>query len=127
MKIKTEKIVDFIESKIAFTKKYPTGMAYKLHVNNKACKSVYDAYCEQRTALIDKYADKDAEGNLIVENNKYTIAEENVQAWNKEIGELLNEEVEVAITEIPAEMLDKCDEYEPLSVPEIALIDFMIK
>jgi hypothetical protein len=125
MKIKTEQIVNFINSGIAFAKKYPTGMAYKLHVNHKACMTIYEVYDGQRKELINKYAKKDANGEPIVENDNYII--ENIEAWNKDITELLSEEVEVAISEIPAEMLDKCDEIETLSVPEIALIDFMIK
>lgn len=126
MKIKTETIVNFIESGLAF-KNYPTSMAYKMLLNKKACDSVYEAYNEQRKKLIDKYAEKDEDGNPVVVDNRFQIADP--EAWNKDIAELLGEEVEVTISEIPAEMLDKCEppHFDALSVPELELIDFMIK
>ena len=127
MKIKTEQIVNFIDSRIVSAKKFPTSMAYKLHVNRKACAAVYEAYTEQIKGLVDKYAEKDKDGNLVKDGNGYIIATEHIPACNKEVAEMLAEEVEVAISTIPAEMLDKCDEFDSLSVFELALIDFMIE
>ena len=126
MKIKTETIVNFIESGLAF-KNYPTSMAYKMLLNKKACDAVYEAYNEQRRVLIDKYAEKDEEGNPVIVDKHFQIADS--ESWNKEIAELLGEEIEVPITKIPASMLDKCEppHFDTLSVPELALIDFMIK
>lgn len=61
---------------------------------------------KQRRLILEKYADKDENGQLIVENGNVNFKEkENLQAAQKELDELANLEVDIKDREITEEEL----------------------
>jgi len=51
---------------------------------------------EERKKLLNKYAKKDKDGKEIIENNNYVLGE-NLEAFNKEYGEMIQEEYVIDI------------------------------
>lgn len=127
MKIKNKTILDFAGLAIG-DKHLPVKVSFALSVNAEAVNGALKAFNEHRRAMIEKYAKKGADGELVVkENGTYDI--EDVENWNKEYNELLEAEVEVAITTINMEELKKCDEggFDDLNLAEINMMRFMIE
>jgi len=56
-----------------------------------------------RKELLEKYSKKDDEGNALIENNSYVL--EDVETFNKEYVELMNEDFIIDETESKREML----------------------
>lgn len=125
MKLRTEQIVNFLDSGIV-SKRLPTQISYAIHVNVEAFKPIFTAYSAKKTEMLDKYAEKDEAGNPVIIDNQYKI--ENPQDWNSEMRELLLAEIEVNVSTISEEILDKCDlpKFDSLSAAEFSAISFMI-
>ena len=87
---------------------------------------IIDVYNEHRTKLILEHCKKDENGNPLIEDDCYLF--EDVAGWNKAIMELNLTEVEVDLTTVPVEVLEKCDEgsFDSLSVNEVNAMGFMI-
>lgn len=127
MKLKNEQIVNFANMR-AKGRKFPVRLFYALTMNGNAIVPALKAYTESREELIKKYAKKDEEDKPIV-NDSGNYEFEDVEAWNKDIKELLEAEAEVPVTTIPMSVVEKCDQpdFESLSFDDMDAIKFMIE
>lgn len=128
MKLTNRKIVNDANFLGALTHKtgLPIKVSYALAKNISKIEKELDIYNKERQKLLDKYCIKDEEGkNLVDENNQLKIADENLEAWNKDINDLLDIEIDIDIHKFnECDLLNSnCD----LTPSEIMLIDYMIE
>ncbi len=128
MKVKNSKLLEFNQLVIR-NKKLPAKLGYAIAVNTTAVKGAIETFFEQRKNKIEEYANKDEKGKIIINDDSYSIPEENREALNNELKELLEMEVEVPITTVSFETIEKCDceKFEPLTSSELMALQFMIK
>ena len=74
----------------------PIKTTYKLLKLSKFVQSEMDNYQKILDTIIEKYADKDENGDVIrLENGNFQIAEEAVDKANKELQDLVSVEIEI--------------------------------
>lgn len=96
--------------------------AYRIaKIANKVGEEV-KLYEEQRTAICEKYAKKDEDGNPVVENGAYDILEEKLLDFTKEVAELQAEKVALDIKKITLEDIKNVG----LSATQLERIEFML-
>lgn len=70
----------------------------------------YSLFQESRKGLIDKYADKDENGEPKAdENGNYTVPKENIEEFNKELKEMLDQTLSLNVEPISIEDLGDAD------------------
>lgn len=97
-------------------------VSYAVAKNISKIEKELEIYNKEKAKLIDKYGEKDEEGNLKVDEagNIEIIDKEN---WSKEFKELLEIENEIDIHKINEEDLFKCDC--DITPGELMLVDYM--
>lgn len=108
--ISNAQIVDFINATGTLSgKRLPLKLSFALKFNLKLAVETYKAYDEARNELLK-------------------TQKENPAAFNQAFGELLSEEVELAVKTVPVEVIELTDtaEYDTLTFGELNAIDFMI-
>lgn len=128
MKLTLSRIVNDAHSlgAIAHKSGLPRKMSYALAKNISKIENELRIYNDERQKLLDKYTVKDDNGNnLIDENNQLKIADEHLEAWNKDIKELLEIEVDIDVHMIKLDdfLNGECD----LTPAELMIIDYMIE
>ncbi|MDU2672650.1 MAG: DUF1617 family protein [Clostridium sp.] len=104
----------------------PVKASYAVSKNIKKIEKEIEAYNEERAKLLDKYGEKDEDGNLVVsEEQNIKIVPENVEKWNKDLSELLDIEVEVDIHKLKFSVLEESGTV--MSISGIQSIDFMLE
>lgn len=104
----------------------PVKASYAISKNIKKIEKEIEVYNEERAKLLDKYGEKDENGNLVVsEEQNIKIAPENVEKWNKDLSELLDIEVEVDIHKLKFSVLEESGM--GMSISGIQSIDFMLE
>lgn len=78
--------------------------AYKIVKLKNIIEKEYNTFQEIRDNVIKKYGEYDENGNLKIKDNNYIIKEECYNDFNREINELLNEEIDISVS--PLEMND---------------------
>lgn len=75
---------------------------FKLIKNIKLTSEILDVYEASKRELLEKYCEKDENGNFKVneDNNSFKIKEEEIINWNKDIVELLSIESKVDLDTI---------------------------
>lgn len=103
----------------------PIKVAYAVSKNIDKIERELKAYNTEKSKLLDKYAEKNENGEIIIENGHFKIKEECAENWNREIRELLDIENDVEIHMIQLDYLlnSNCD----IAPSEFSLIDFMIE
>lgn len=98
-------------------------VSYAIAKNITKIEKELEVFNKEKAKLIDKYGEKDEEGNLKVDEygNVNIIDKEN---WNKEFKELLEIENEIDIHKINEEDLFKCDNAN-ITPGELMLVDYM--
>ena len=126
MKVKNVEIINFANSTLA-NKKLPTKLSFAIAVNSEEAAKKIKVYDEERKKLAEQMAKKDEEGKPVIEDNYYIF--EDPDAWSNTIQELLDTEVEVAMTTVTLDEVAKCDEpeFDALTIPELSVIKFMIE
>lgn len=83
-------------------KEIPIKTSYKLSKLTKKLIDEHSIYEENRMKLINKYAEKDADNNIIInkKDNSTTMIGENKINFNKEFTELINIEMELEFEKI---------------------------
>ena len=94
---------------VVMDKEIPAKTAYWLSKALKELGSEFEAMEKARQTLVNKYAKKDDEDQLIVEDNQYVM--EDMAAFNAEFIELAEQEIEI--------------KYKPISVDQLG--DIQIK
>ncbi|MGN1029719.1 MAG: hypothetical protein ACI4P7_06460 [Bacilli bacterium] len=124
MKIKNEKLVNSIGVLSKLTNmELPIKLSYAFSKNITNIDRELVAYNKERQKLIEKYGEKDKEGNLKTKEDG-TINILNIDNFNKELKEILEIETEVDIHLIDLESTNVDINITPL---ELMLIDYMIK
>lgn len=99
MKKNGYEILDIIRSlNVLATKELKLSSAYVVAKNIKALSVIEELINNKRKIIIDKYAEKDENGNIVSNENGIHIADMN--GFNDEINTLLSEEVEIELTKI---------------------------
>lgn len=127
MKLTNRRIVNdatFLNS--LTNKQLPIRVSYAIAKNVSKIESELKVFNNERQKLLDKYCVKDEEGkNKIDENNQLRIADEHLDAWSKDLEELLDIEVEIDIHKFNVnDLLNSNCEMTP---SELMLIDYMIE
>ena len=105
--------------------KLPVKVAYAITKNINKINTELKAYNEEKAKLIDKYAEKDEEGKLKVdENGIIPLKEEHIEDYNRDIKELLSIENEIDIHMINLD--DLLNSNYNISPADLSAIDFMI-
>ena len=128
MKIKNSQMVLFMNGTADIQKKkLPIKLGYAITKNLKQMESIAAAYEEERQKILDKYAEKDGNGEYMVKNEAYVIPEQ--KAYEAEMQELLGIDNEMDIHTVPFAELEKCDcgQFDALSVQDISLLEIMIE
>ena len=127
MKLTNRKIVNDANFLGALThKQLPIKVSYAIAKNISKIERELEIYNKERQKLIDKYCVKDEEGNNVIdENNQLKIADEHLEAWSKDINELLDIEVDINIHKFNVNDLlnSNCE----MTASELMLIDYMIE
>lgn len=128
MKIKNSQIVSFINGTMKLSeKRLPTKLGYAITKNLGAMKNISEAYEQERIKIVDKFAEKDAEGKFLVESESYVIHD--MEGYGHEITELFEIENELTLHTVGFEELEKCDseKYDALSVQDIQVLEIMME
>lgn len=97
--------------------------AYKTAKMLNAIEKEYQLFQDARTKLIEKYGQRGDDGNLkIDENGNYSVSNENLIAFNKELNEMLEEKVTLNANPLNVEELEEAN-FTPADM--IALTPFM--
>ena len=100
----------------------PVKSSYAISKNIAKIEKEAEIYNKEREKLLNKYAAKNEDGTLKIDENGAVILE-NAEGWNKDIKELLEIEVDINIHKFSIHEIENCN----MTAREIALIDFMIE
>jgi len=101
-------------------------LAYAISKNINKIDIELKTYNDEKAKLINKYAEKDKEGNVISDEHGHIIIEEkHKEDWNNDISELLSIENEIDIHKIQLD--DLLNANYNISPAELSMIDFMIE
>lgn len=107
IEVKLQEIADNIELLNDFAKqKLPAATAYKAARILKLITEEYNLYQQSRTNLIDKYCERDENGNMKVEGNNAIIQKDKVDECNAELQQLLDTTVELNAKKLSIKELD---------------------
>ena len=98
VKITMEQIIDFRNSGDFFgSAALPLKGAYKLNKIRKNVEKEADFYSDKFQEIVDTYAKKDEEGNVVFskDGNQIMIIEDKIQECNEKLADLQNLEVEI--------------------------------
>ena len=126
MKLSNEKILNTINTLGNLNNtQLPIKVAYAISKNINKIECELKAYNTEKAKLIDKYAEKDEEGKLKVdEYGNVNIKEAHKEEWNRDIKELLSIENEIDIHMIQLD--DLLNANYNISPAELTTISFMI-
>lgn len=103
-------------------RKLPVKVSYAIGKNISKIESELKHYNKEREKIVDKYCEKDEEGNLKIENGNYVIKENEIENWNKDMKDLQEIVVEIEVHTFNIELLNGYD----MSPNEMMCIDFML-
>ena len=111
IKLKISDIINSVSTlKELMGKSLKSRVAYKVARLAREVENEYKLYDEKRIDLIKKYANHDENGELILdEEGSFSVADENVAAFRKELMELMDVEIELNVDKLSLEELDGCD------------------
>lgn len=99
------KIIDLVNSKDALTKisnsEIKAYFSYIILKNIKKINEVLADYEKARIKAVEKYCEKDQEGNPCTSDNNYEITNENKILFQQELNEILLKEEEIELELIP--------------------------
>ncbi len=124
MKISNERLVNSVGVLSKLTNlELPIKLSYAFSKNITKIDAELKAYNLEKRKLLNKYGEKDNEGNL-KQNEKGEVNILDIENFNKEIAELLQCESEIDIHLID---LDKVDVKINITPGELMIIDYMFK
>ena len=124
MKIRNERLVNSVGVLSKLTNlELPIKLSYAFSKNITKIDAELKAYNVEKRKLLNKYGEKDNEGNL-KQNEKGEVNILDIENFNKEISELLKCESEVDIHLIDLESINTDIKITP---GELMIIDYMFK
>ena len=107
------KLIDLLNSASVLqrltTIDFKAKTSWQLYKLISAAEKEIGTFQDTRMKVVQKYAEKDENGEMIVNENEYKIADGQIEAFTNEINELLMSEVELNVSPIPLEDLDAAD------------------
>lgn len=97
-------------------------VAYKIGKITIALEEEIQSLQSARFNIIKKYGAKDENGQLIINDNQYTIDPGNIEAANNELQELMDMEINLNVNKIK---LDELEKYDITPIKMIALMPFI--
>lgn len=85
--------------------KLPVSVGYQISKLIKVVSDEIRTIRESQMQIAEKYGERDEQGMLVERNGVYPIPKENQEAFNKEMGELLEVKCDLPITPINIEKL----------------------
>ncbi len=115
-----------VQMELLGKKNFPTKVSFAIAKNQKAISDVIEIIEEQRKKICEKYAERDENGIVKVENGSYVISD--LQSLNAEYGELMEIETEVEIQKLEESDLERCGEgkYDAVSPDDVRILQLMI-
>lgn len=114
-------------------KQLPVRLSYAVGRNRDAFAKEYQRYEAERIKMCEMFADKDADGKPIVENNNYKMTDEARQELNQALEEFRNTtEVDIDIYKYNKKLdtllneLDGNSRYDAMSADDLRLLSFII-
>ena len=100
-------------------------VAFRIGKNIKAIEGEVKVFDDVRTKLLEEFANKDENGKPIIDKytTQYDVPSDKLEALEKEIKKLQNEEVKVDIKKLSLDDVEKAD----LSPREIMSIEYMLE
>ena len=100
-------------------------VAFRVGENIKAIEGEVKVFDDVRTKLLEEAANKDENGKPIIDKdtNRYGVPADKLEALEKEIKKLQNEEVKVDIKKLSLDDVEKAD----LSPRELISIEYMLE
>lgn len=124
MKLSNRKIIENINAlRMISQKQLPVKISYFVAKNMAKIERELKIYDQERKKLLEKYAEKDEDGQFIVEDGNIKIAD--IDNWNRDIKELLDIEVDVKIHKLKLE--DLLNANIDITPAELMSIDYMIE
>ena len=108
-------------------KKLPVKLGFAVSCNLDELAKWQKKTEEQRIELCKRYARKDDKGEPIIKDDRYDI--EDMTALSSDVGELMDEDIEVNVRKVPdslLDMIDLSDKYDALTPDEIGALQFML-
>lgn len=108
-------------------KKLPVKLSYAISKNLAKLQPEYELVQKARMDLLDQYGKKDQEGNLVIEDNCYQLSD--AEAFNREMREYIDTEIEVDIHLVSTDELSKLEEfrYDILTPAELVSLEFIFQ
>lgn len=120
-----------------YNKNLPFKVSYVVQKNRENISMAIKLAAEKQDDLINKYGQKDEDGNFVPSKDEngapvegtISVAKENITEFVSEMSSLENEDVEIEIMTITMEELEKCDNdrYDTLSPKDMETLMLMIK
>lgn len=125
MKLTNKKILnDAMTIGAISNKELPIKVSYAIAKNISKLEKELQIYNQEREKLIEKYSVKDDDNKTIIdENNQIKIQDKYLDAWNKDIKELQEIEVEIDMHKFKLEELNGYN----ITPAELMAIDYMIE
>ena len=109
-------------------KKLPYKLAYAISKNLVKFQAEVELIEKSRKSIIENYAVKDENGEMVIEENQYKIEEGKMEEFNAEFSDYMSTETDVEIFTIPETVLEANDSrFDVLTVAQIFALDFMIE
>ena len=110
-------------------KALPVRASYALGKSFTALAKERQTVDEERMKLCRMYAEKDENGEPVVDGNVFKMTTENEAACNAEYAKLLATETEVDVCQVPITLLEAADQdkrYDSLTIRELDAISMLI-
>ena len=123
--MKLKDIINCNESlKTLKDKRLPISVSLVISRNYKKLAPVVEDYEEKRSALIEMYAKRDENGEMITHGSD-SIQIGDPDAFIKEAKEIEGVDIDVTFDHITEEVLNRCEEtqFDALTVEEVGIID----
>lgn len=110
--------------------KLPIPIMWKISKNIKIFQDIFKIYEQQRLNIINHYACRDEDGNILEDENGVKFPSANIRSsCAREINELLMQDNVLTINKIKLEDLTTCDDerYDALDIEQVSGLYFMIE
>lgn len=119
-------------------KTFPSKMGYAISFNYEKLVKESERIEKERIKLCKQYADKDEEGNPVMdksvidgkETSSYHMTDENRKAFNEEYNDLLDSETKIEFRKLNMEIVERCETVERYDIPtvsELYAMSFMLE
>ena len=110
-------------------KKLPTKLMFIISRDIKKAAEVVRDIDNSKNDLIDKYAERDKDGEIVGSKDGGTmISAKNIKKFYEELDQVLDVDIEISFEKVKMADIERCEEdcYDNLTVDEISALDYII-